>query len=292
MGGGQHRPGGRRPYHQSVDRCPFSFLELSDEQCLQRLRFRKDVLKELCNILHQALEPHTRLRTALIIEIKVTIALNFHATCFFQTATTDISNISQFSAHRFIRQVTDALYGRRVDYISFPMTREKQVERQARFVWIAGFPRVQGAIDCTHVGLRVPQHHPEVFINRKKFYSLSVWLVCDHQHRILAVDARYPGSTHDSFILRQTSVPAVFIVPNQDYGWLFGDKGYPLSTWLVIPLRNPRTAPEHAYNDAHCGTRCIIEHCIRILKQRFHWWCLAVLSSTGLHIHADLLYAA
>uniref|UniRef100_UPI00398E38AC putative nuclease HARBI1 n=1 Tax=Pristiophorus japonicus TaxID=55135 RepID=UPI00398E38AC len=187
----------------------------------------------------------------------------------FQSATADISNISQFSMHRSIRQFTDALYKRRVDYISSPMTREKQVEQQARFVLIAGFPRMHGVIDCTHIGLRVQLNHPKFFINRKGFHSLNVQLVCDHQSRILTVDARYPGSSHDSFILSQTNVPTLFTRPNQDCGWLLGDKGYPLSTWLLTPLRNSRTAAEHSYNDAHSGTRCIIEHCIGILKQRF-----------------------
>uniref|UniRef100_UPI00398E5639 putative nuclease HARBI1 n=1 Tax=Pristiophorus japonicus TaxID=55135 RepID=UPI00398E5639 len=232
MQGGQHRPGGRRPYRQRVYCRQFSFLELSDEQCLQRLRFRKDVLRELCNVLRQDLEPHKRFRTDLTIETKVTITLNVYATGYFQSATADITIISQFSAHRSIWQVTDALYRGRVDAISFPMTREKQVDRQAGFI--------------------------------------NVQLVCDHQHRILVVDAKYPGSSHDSFILRQTSVPAPFTGPNQDCGWLLGEKGYHLSIWLLTPLWNPRTVTEHAYSDAHSGTRCIIEHCIGILQQRFH----------------------
>uniref|UniRef100_UPI00398F485F putative nuclease HARBI1 n=1 Tax=Pristiophorus japonicus TaxID=55135 RepID=UPI00398F485F len=254
---------------QRVYRCQFSFLELSDEQCLRRLRFRKEVLRELCYVLCQDLEPHKRLKTALTIETKVTIALNFYATGSFQSATADISNISQFSAYRSVRQVTDALYRRRVDYISFPVTSDKQVEQQAGFAHIAGFPKVQGTINCTHVGLRVPQLHTEIFVNRKGFQFIKLQLVCDHQIQILGVDARYPGNSHDSFILPQISVLAIFTGPIQNCGWLLGNKGYPLTTWLLTPLQNPRTAAEHAYNNVHSGTRCIIEHCIRILKQRF-----------------------
>uniref|UniRef100_UPI00398E8CB7 putative nuclease HARBI1 n=1 Tax=Pristiophorus japonicus TaxID=55135 RepID=UPI00398E8CB7 len=215
------------------------------------------------------LQPHTTQRTALKVETKVTIALNFYATGSFQSATADIGNISQFSAHRCIRQVTDGLYTRRVHYISFPMTRDKQVERQIVYAQIAGFLRVQNAIDYTHVGSRAPIQHAEIFMNRNGFHSLNVQLVCNLQRRILAVDVRYPVSSHNSFILLQTSVLAFFTGPNQDCCWLLGDKGYPMSTWLLTPLQNPRAAPEHANNAIHCGTRCIIEHCIGILKQSF-----------------------
>uniref|UniRef100_UPI00398F030B putative nuclease HARBI1 n=1 Tax=Pristiophorus japonicus TaxID=55135 RepID=UPI00398F030B len=247
-----------------VDGIPAEALKYGREALL--LRFRKEVRRELCNVLRQDLELHTRLRSALTIETNVTIALNFFATGTFESATADISNISQFCAQRSIQQVTNALYRRRVDYISFLMRRDKQVEWQTGFAHIAGFPRGQDAIECTHVGLRAPQHHPEIFVNHKGFHSLNVQFVCDHKRCVLAVDARYSGRSPDSFILCQTSVPALFIDPNHDCGWLLGDKGCPLSTWL----QNPRTAAEHAYNDAHSGTRCIIEHCIGIFKQSFH----------------------
>uniref|UniRef100_UPI00398E983B putative nuclease HARBI1 n=1 Tax=Pristiophorus japonicus TaxID=55135 RepID=UPI00398E983B len=262
---------GVKKMHQYLFRRQFEPLTslLSDSKAVNANAFRKDVLRELCHLLRSNLQPHTRLRTALTVETKVTIALNFYTTGSFQSATADISNISQFSTHRSIGLVTDALYKRKVQYFSFLMTRGKQVEWQAVFVWIAGFPSVQGAINCTHVGQRAPLNHVELSMNRKGFHSLNVQLMCDHQRRILAVDARYPGSSHDSFILRQTSVPAIFTGPNHDCGWLLGDNGYPQSTWLLTPLRNPRTAAKHDDNDTHSDTRCIIEHCIRTLKQSF-----------------------
>uniref|UniRef100_UPI00398E7BF3 putative nuclease HARBI1 n=1 Tax=Pristiophorus japonicus TaxID=55135 RepID=UPI00398E7BF3 len=200
---------------------------------------------------------------------KVTIDLKLYATGSFQAATADIYNISQLAVHTSLCEVTGALYKRRSDYISFPMSREKQLEWQARFLCSAGFPRDQGAIDCTHVALRAPQNTPELFQNRKGYHSLNMQLVCDHSYKIMALDARYPGSSHDSFILRQTGVPGVFTGPNQDCGWLLADKCYPLCNWLMPPLRNPRTAAQHAYNDSHSATRSIIEHTIGILKQKF-----------------------
>uniref|UniRef100_UPI00398EE52D putative nuclease HARBI1 n=1 Tax=Pristiophorus japonicus TaxID=55135 RepID=UPI00398EE52D len=225
---------------------------------------------ELCNLLQAELEPQTQVRTALSVASKVTITLNFYATGSFQAATVDMCNISQFADYTSIQEVTDALYRRRADYISFPMTTDKQLECQTTFLHVARFPWVQGVIDCTQVSLRAPQQTPEQFKNGKGFLSLNVQLVCDHSCKIMQVDARFPGSSHDSFILCQSSVPGLLTGPNEHCCWLLGDKGYALSTWLMAPLRNPRTAAQLGYNESLTATRTIIELTIGILKQRFH----------------------
>uniref|UniRef100_UPI00398F29CD putative nuclease HARBI1 n=1 Tax=Pristiophorus japonicus TaxID=55135 RepID=UPI00398F29CD len=188
--------------------------------------------------------------------MKVTIALNFYASGSFQGATADISNISQFVAHCSICDVRDALYRRRMEY-------ETTV-----FIRIVGFPMVQGAIDCTHVALRALHHNPEIFRKRKRYYSLNVQLVCDHTCTIMAINAHYPGSNHDAFILSQTGVPALFQPPSAAPGWLLGDKGYPLCTWLMISSTTPPLLPSTL--TMTIMTRCIIQQTIGVLKQ---WFC-------------------
>uniref|UniRef100_UPI00398EE029 putative nuclease HARBI1 n=1 Tax=Pristiophorus japonicus TaxID=55135 RepID=UPI00398EE029 len=163
------------------------------------------------------------------------------------------------------------MYRKRADYISFSMTSDHQLEHQAGFMCIACFPRVQGVIDCTHVALRASHQATEQFRNCKGFLSLNVQLVCDHNCKIMHVDARYPDSAHKSFILRQSSVPHIFTGPNEHCGWLLGDKGYALTTWLMTLLRNLRTEGQVAYNENLTATRVIIEHTIGILKQRFRF---------------------
>uniref|UniRef100_UPI00398ECE6C putative nuclease HARBI1 n=1 Tax=Pristiophorus japonicus TaxID=55135 RepID=UPI00398ECE6C len=217
----------------------FFYINFTEEQCVRRLCFSKDVVTELCHLLQPNLEPQTRVRTALSVAVNGSIAHNFCANGSFQSATGDISNIFQFAVHRSICEVTDALHRRRRDCISFPMTREKQHKRACGFVRIAGSPMMQGAIDCTQVAL------------------------------ILTVNAHFPSSSHDVFILCQICVPAQFQPPHQPHGWLLGDKGYPLSTWLMTPLYNPNIPGQLSYNESHAATRNIIEQTIGVLKQRF-----------------------
>ena len=63
-----------------------------------------------------------------------------------------------------------------------------------------------GAIDCTHVAIRAPHLNEYIYINRKNIHSINVQLICDANMVILNTVARWPGSTHDSFIVRNCSV--------------------------------------------------------------------------------------
>uniref|UniRef100_UPI00398F5E97 putative nuclease HARBI1 n=1 Tax=Pristiophorus japonicus TaxID=55135 RepID=UPI00398F5E97 len=236
---------------------------MSEEQCIRKLWFRQEVVTELCHLLHTDLEAQSGTRTSLSVSVKVTVMLNFYATGPFQAPVGDICNISQFAVHCCIRQVTDALCSRRMNYINFSMSREKQDGHSHGFARIVGFPIVQGAIDCMHVELQAPPHNGEVLCNCKGDHSLNIQLVCDHRQMVLAVNARYPVSSHDSFILRENSVPQLFQPLHAGHDWFIDDKGYGLVTWLMT------TPAKQCYNHNRATTRAIIDQTIGNLKQRF-----------------------
>ncbi len=71
---------------------------------------------------------------------------------------------------------------------------------------IAGFPNVVGVIDCTRVRLKATFMNDYAFINRKNYHSINVQIICDAKLSILNTVARWPGGTHDSFILQNSSV--------------------------------------------------------------------------------------
>ncbi|KAJ1194681.1 hypothetical protein NDU88_003967 [Pleurodeles waltl] len=58
-------------------------------------------------------------------------------------------------------------------------------------------------------------------------------------------------------------------LPHIPLSHLTGDSAYPNLSWLLTPVRNPRTRAEDLYNEAHGRTRRVIERTFGLLKARF-----------------------
>lgn len=126
------------------------------------------------------------------------------------------------------------------------------------------FPCAFGAIDCTHVPIIKPSLHVDEYINRKGWCSINVQATCNGKEIFTSVDAQWPGSVHDSRILRRSDIFGMMRRRQQNYGLILGDEGYG-----ITPYRNPTTPQEIAYNNVHKRERVIIERCFGQLKRRF-----------------------
>ncbi|XP_067840442.1 HCLS1-binding protein 3 isoform X4 [Heptranchias perlo] len=151
------------------------------------------------------------------------------------------------SAHKCIRQVTDCLFRRVSQYVNFPVDDLSQTERAVGFHTVASFPRVQQS-EHLHMSQDCPSTLSSFVTTAKDSFTCA------------------PDSLAAATILRESNVPGPFHAPNTLKGWLLGDQGYPLQTWLTTPLRNPITDQQHRYNDSHIATRSTIEHAIGLLK--------------------------
>ena len=119
------------------------------------------------------------------------------------------------------------------EYIKFPSNfQENQV--RATFYQKFSFPGVIGCIDCTHIAIVPPdENHPQypehLYINRKGYHSINVQIICDANFKILNINAKYPGSTHDSFIWQNSKLNRVLRnIHSHGYtdNFLLGDSGY------------------------------------------------------------------
>ncbi|KAJ8934791.1 hypothetical protein NQ314_013197 [Rhamnusium bicolor] len=131
------------------------------------------------------------------------------------------------------------------EYVKFPINNEDTQHIRARFFEKFNFLNVLGCVDGTYISIiQPPEDNPVspglVYLNRKGFYSINTQLICDADLRILAMNARFPRSTHNSTI------------------------------WQMSNVRNvSENTPEGRYTKAHCRTRNTIERCIGVLKSRF-----------------------
>ena len=131
---------------------------------------------------------------------------------------------------------------------------------------VSGLPGVIGAIECTHVLIQSPSgDDAEIYRNRKGYFSINVQLVCDQTAYVSHVVARWPGSVHDSTIFDNSHL-RVLLESSAPEGYLSGDGGYPCRRYLLMPVANPTTNAERAYNAAHASASNCIERTNGIIK--------------------------
>ncbi|XP_046905855.1 putative nuclease HARBI1 [Hypomesus transpacificus] len=229
-------------------------LAFHDDHLYERYRFSAEGMTYLCQLLEPYVANATHRSRALTVPQTVCVALRYFATGTFMYSVGDAENISKNTVCRTIRKVVLAL------------------------TYSLGFPRVIGAIDCTHIPIAASLGENEGdFINRRSFHSINVQMTCDHQSLVTSIEAKWPGSVHDSRIFRESALchrleQGMAIVSNilALSGLLVGDRGYACQPFLMTPYPDPNTRPQTAFNVALSRTRVKIEMTFGILKARFN----------------------
>ncbi|XP_067273706.1 putative nuclease HARBI1 isoform X2 [Pseudorasbora parva] len=244
-------------------------LDFPDTYLYERYRFSAEGICYICELLEPHIANVTRRSHALTVPQMVCIALRFFASGTYLYAIGDAENLGKNTVCRTIRKVVLALQGYINGFIVFPGHLSTMSIKEG-FYKIAGFPRVIGAIDCTHVAISTALgEHEADYVNRKSFHSLNVQMTCDHECMITSLDAKWPGSVHDSRIFRESVLCQRFEEGLFD-GLLVGDRGYACQRFLLTPHPDPHTGPQNRFNVALSKTRVKIEMTFGILKARFN----------------------
>ena len=179
--------------------------------------------------------------------------------------------MSQPTVSKVLDAFLHAIFKKANLFIQMPVTAGQQQQTKYDFYEVAGFPGVLGCIDCTHIPIRAPSLPEDEYsyINRKQFHSINVQAVCNVNMEFTNVTARWPGGHHDSFILGLSSVGRWFESDSLHEGWLLGDSGYALKSWLLTPFPNPEGGPQRCFNVSLKKTRTLIERTFGILKSRW-----------------------
>lgn len=202
--------------------------------------------------------------------------LRFYATNATQTSIADYCGCSTPTANKVIHKVSAAIAELHKEYIKFPDTAEEVRKEQIRFYQIARFPKVIGALDCTHIRLssvplrlEVGGEQAELFRNRKGYYSINVQTIGNANLEITDIVARWPGSSHDSTIFNNSYRRAKFEANTYGDALIVADAGYASTSYMMLPLGNPTTRLEQLYNESQIRTRNPIERCYGVWKRRF-----------------------
>lgn len=133
----------------------------------------------------------------------------------------------------------------------------------------AAFPNVLGSIDGTLIPIKRPSQDEHLYVSRKGSHAINTQVVCDANLVITNIVAKWPGSTHDSFVWNTCNLQNAFERNAIGSGWILGDSGYPCQPYLLTPILNPACQNERRYNVMQRKTRNTSERCIGVWKMRF-----------------------
>ncbi|CAK1587254.1 unnamed protein product [Parnassius mnemosyne] len=246
------------------------FYDYDDEDFRIRFRLSKAAAHNLLIKIEDHLEFISERNQSISPINQLLATLRFYATNNSQLTIGDFSGLSTPTAHRIIHRVSAAIASLNHEYIKFPNTQQEIRQNQREFYGIARFPRVIGAMDCTHVRISSPGgDQAELFRNRKGYFSINVQTICNANLEIIDIVARWPGSAHDSTIFNNCCRKAKFEAGDYGEGILLVDGGYAATSYSMPPLENPGTAVEQLYNESQIRTRNAVERSYGVWKRRF-----------------------
>lgn len=198
------------------------------------------------------------------------LTLRFYACGAFIICLGDFCGVEKGTASRIIKKVSEAIARLSPAYIKFPQSQLELNQVQQSIYNIAAYPRVIGALDCTHVTIKSPGGaNAEEYRGRDGKFSINVQTVCNAELKIMDIVSRWPGAVHDQTIFNNSALKARFEQGRMGNLVLLGDSGYALTNYLMTPFLHPRTPAENLYNEAHIRTRNIVERSYGVWKRRF-----------------------
>ncbi|XP_041349233.1 putative nuclease HARBI1 [Gigantopelta aegis] len=246
---------------------PFDVFD--DDVIFAKFRFRRQEILAITDDISVDILLSKRMGSLTPL-LQVLITLRYFASGSFQDVCGELIGVDQSTVSRTVTRVTDVLLRQVPNHVRLP-NGKKQDAIKTKFYDMSGFPNVVGCIDGTQVQIQAPTQNEHEFVNRKGYHSINVQLMCDADLIFINCIAKWPGSVHDSRILRESSLFEDFENKRQPMrGIILGDSCYMLRDWLSTPISNLTTRQERNYNFSHSSTRTAIERAIGVLKRRWH----------------------
>ena len=262
-------------------------LQEDDAACLQLLRMSLPCFTALCNILqtNYGLQPTSN------ISIEESVAI-FLVICGHNEVQRDVGlrfGRNQETVMRKFSEVLTATELLACDYIRTPTTQELQRIPERLLVDRVNYPYFSGcvgAMDGTHVCVKVTPELQGMYWNRHDNASLNIMAICDFNMLFTYIWNGAPGSCHDTAVLTMAKESYYeFPMPPLDKYYLV-DSGYPNKQGFLAPYRSSRNRvvryhmsqfnygpppknKEELFNRRHASLRSVIERTFGVWKKKW-----------------------
>lgn len=250
----------------------------------RHLRMGRDSFDNLLTLLRGYVQrENTRFRDCIPPEKVLAIGLYriAHGGSYDNTALA--MNVGKTTVHEAFRDVVNALYDIRNDFIKLPVTVDETAASIGTFEHLSMLPNIAGAIDGSHIKIRAPRESAVDYFSRYQQHDVVVQAVVNGRKLFIDVAAGFPGSLHDARVLRNSSIyqkaengdilaagPMYLIGADEIQPYLVGDSAYPLSPWLQKPYpEGTRDPGEIRFNKELSSARVVVECAFGILKSRW-----------------------
>ena len=206
-------------------------------------------------------------------QLKVLIYVYWLAHGLSYRVVSSVFSVPRSTVHRIINKVARHKGNNLKKVIHFPSAEDLDAVGQG-FGLLAGHPVFNnsvGAIDGCHVRIKPPQLHRLDYLNYKGFYSINMQAICDSEGRFLDIFVGYPGSVHDSRILKNSPFYLAGQYPPTGY-FLLGGGFYPCLDSPISPYKEPAIgAVQGRFNFCQSRARSIVERSFGIMKTRWRF---------------------
>jgi hypothetical protein len=216
----------------------------------------------------------------LTVEKQVAIALRRLASGESQHNVGESFDVGQSIVSQVTWKFVEAMEERGMHHLKWPDANEMK-EIKSKFEMIQGLPNCCGAIDTTHIVMRLPSvEASNIWQDSEENYSMILQAVVDPEMRFRDILTGWPGSINDHRILKNSGFFRQCECGQKLNGsvkeledgvqireYIVGDGGYPLLPWLLTPYHGKDLFPSRIeFNAKHHDTRLVAERAMARLK--------------------------
>lgn len=185
-----------------------NFVDLSDFQFKEYFRLNTIEVETVLNYIGNDIKHLTGKSKALVPKHQLLTTLHWLGNGCQLHGISAMHGISKSTVCRIIQRVVNAVIRRL--YFNVVRWPQNNLRIAEEFFRIAGFPSVCGCIDGTLIRIDAPTENEAVYVDRHGNHSLNVMVISGPDFKFYAANANWPGSVHDSRVLRNSIVSRQF----------------------------------------------------------------------------------